>query len=77
MRNLCTRIDEHRYSPKSEVCKHLQENGDHRVDFANPIILGSAGDAVRLRILESLQIQLLQPTLNTDGTSVPLYLFNT
>ena len=61
---------------KSEVCRHLMDNPDHKVDFAKPNILSNSGDSARLLILESLFIQKYEPLLNVDSKSAPLYLFN-
>ena len=76
-RNLITRLKEHRTSMDSEVCKHLQAFPDHEVDFSAPEVLGGDQNTRRLLLLESLFIQELKPELNVDGTSTPLYLFNT
>ena len=75
-RNLINRLKEHSSSDKSEVCRHLMDNPDHKVDFAKPNILSSSGDSARLLILESLFIQKYEPLLNVDSKSAPLYLFN-
>ena len=75
-RNPINRLKEHFSSDKSEVCRHLMDNPDHKVDFAKPNILSSAGDSARLLILESLFIQKYEPLLNVDSKSAPLYLFN-
>ena len=75
-RNLINRLEEHSSSDKSEVCRHLTDNPDHKVDFAKPGILSSAGDSARLLILESLFMQKHEPLLNVDSRSAPLYLFN-
>ena len=69
-------LKEHSSSDKSEVCRHLMDNPDHKVDFAKPNILSSSGDSARLLILESLFIQKFEPLLNVDSKSAPLYLFN-
>ena len=63
-------------SDTSEVCRHLMDNRDHKVDFAKPNILSSSGDSARLLILESLFIQKYDQLLNVDSKSAPLYLFN-
>jgi len=63
-------------SEKSEVCKHLTKNPQHRIDFEHPKIMGSATDTTRLRILESLFNQEQSPELNNDSQIVPLKLFN-
>ena len=75
-RNLINRLKEHSSSDKSEVCRHLTDNPDHKVDFAKPDILGSPDDSARLLIFKSLFIQKYQPLLNVDSKSAPLYLFN-
>ena len=74
-RNLINRLKEHSSSDKSEVCRHLMDNPDHKVDFAKPNILSSSGDSARLLILESLFIQKYEPLLNVDSKSAPLYLY--
>ena len=53
-RNLVERLEEHRSSPCSEVCYHLQSNPSHKVDFHTPQILTSCLDKLKLLILESL-----------------------
>ena len=75
-RNLMNSLKEHSSSDKSEVCRHLMDNPDHKVDFAKPNILSSSGDSARLLILESLFIQKYEPLLNVDSKSAPLYLSN-
>jgi len=40
-RNLITRINEHQFDQRSEVCKHLLANPTHRFNFKQPEILGS------------------------------------
>ena len=75
-RNLINRIEEHRTSHSSAVCRHLQANPDHRVDFHNPEIIGSDNNGRRLQILESLLIQEHRPELNANIPSMPLYIFN-
>ena len=73
-RNLIDRLTEHSSSDKSEVCRHLMDSPDRKVDFAKPNILSSSGDSARLLILESLFIQKYEPLLNVDSKSAPLYL---
>ena len=75
-RNLINRLKEHSSSDKSEVCRRLTDNPDHKVDFAKLYILSSAGDSTRLVNLESVFIQKYEPLLNVDSKSAPLYLFN-
>jgi len=40
-RNLITRINEHKFDQRSEVCKHLLANPTHRFNSKQPEILGS------------------------------------
>ena len=76
-RNLINRIEEHRTSLSSSVCRHLQANPDHRVDFhnPNPEVTGS-DNWRRLQILESLLIQEHKPELNANIPLMPLCIFN-
>jgi len=50
-RNLINGIEEHRTSLSSSVCRHLQANPDHRVDFHNPelrsLAVTTIGDGCR------------------------------
>jgi len=75
-RNLSNRIEEHRTSLSSSVCRHVQANPDHRVDFHNPEVIGSDNNGRRLQILESLLIQENKPELNANIPSIPLCIFN-
>jgi len=75
--NLITRINEHKFDERSEVCKHLLANPTHRFNFKQPEILGSIVGQKELLLLKSLLIQQHQPDLNVDGSSIPLLLFNT
>jgi len=75
-RNLINRIEEHRTSPSSSVCRHLQANSDHRVNFHNPEVIGSDNNWRRLQILESLLIQEHKPEVNVNIPSMPLCIFN-
>ena len=54
------------------MCRHLMDNPDHNVDFAQPDILSSAGDFARILILESLFIKNYEPLLCVDSKSAPL-----
>jgi len=74
-RNLITRIKEHKFDQRSEVCKHLSANPTHHFNFKQPEILGSIVDQKELYLLESLLIQQHQPDLNVDGSFIPLLLF--
>ena len=74
-RNLINRIKEHRMSISSSVCRHLQANPDHRVDFHNPEVIAS-DNWRRLQILESLLIQEHKPELNANIPSMHLCIFN-
>jgi len=79
-RNLKTRLNEHNPSAKkcknSEVSDHLQKHSDHHIDFKNPKILGSARNRTKPLILEILKIKKLNPGINVDQSSMPLFLFN-
>jgi len=72
-RNLITRIIEHKFDQRSEVCKHLLANPMHRFNVKQPEILGSIVCQKELHLLESLLIQQYQPDLNVDvdGSSIP------
>ena len=76
-RNLITRINEHKFDQRSEVCKHLLANPTHRFNLKQPEILGSIVSQKELHLLESFLIQQYQPDFNVDGSSIPLLLFNT
>jgi len=76
-RNLITRINEHKFDQRSEVCKHLLTNPAHRLNFKQPEILGSIVGQKKLHLLESLLIQQHQPDLNVDGSAIPLLLLIT
>jgi len=73
--NLINRIEEHRTSLSSSVCRHLQANPDHRVDFHNPEVIGS-DNWRRLQITESLLIHEHKPELNGNIPSMPRCIFN-
>ena len=75
-RNLIKCIEEHRTSLSSSVCRHLQANPDHRVDFHNPEVIGSDNNWRRLQILESLLIQEHKPELNANIPSMSRCIFN-
>ena len=75
-RNLINRLKEHSNLDKSQVCRHITDNPDHKVDFAKPDVFSSAGDSAHLLIFEPLFIQKYEPLLNADSKSAPLYLFN-
>ena len=74
-RNLINRLKEHSSSDKSEVCRHLMDNPDHKVDFAKPNILSSSGDSARLLILESLFIQKNMSHCLTLTSNPPLFTY--
>jgi len=77
-RNLVTRLNEH--NPGSKKCKHtdvsdhLYKNSNHNVDFANPKILATARNRTKLLILETVKIYKINPEINVDQLSIPLYL---
>ena len=76
-RNVITRINEHKFDQRSEVCKHLLANPTHRFNFKQPEILGSIVGQKKLHQLVSLLIQEHQPDLNVDGSSIRFLLVNT
>ena len=76
-RNLISRINEHKFDQRSEICKHLLANPTRRFNFKQPKILGSIIGQKKLHQLESFLIQQHQPDLNVDGSSIPLLLLNT
>ena len=57
------------------VCRRLQVNQDHRVDFHKPEVIGSHNSRW-LQILETLLIQEHKPELNVNIPSIPLCIFN-
>jgi len=71
-RNFITRINEHKFDQRSEVCKHLLTNPTHRFNFKQPEIVGSIVGQKKLHLLESLLIQEHQL-----GFIYPSLLFNT
>ena len=75
-RNIINRIEEHRTSLGSSVCRHLQANPDHRVDSHNPEVIGSDNNWRWLKILESLLIQEHKPELNANIPSMLLCVFS-
>ena len=79
-RNLQSQLHEHNpaTSPNqhSDVTKHLLENPNHMIDFNDPEVLCSAHHTKELLIKETLLIQQYQPDIDVDGSSFPLYVFN-
>ena len=79
-RNLQSRLHEHNpatsLNQHSDVTKHLLENPNHSIDFNDPEVLCSAHNTKELLIKETLLIQQYQPDINVDGSSFPLYVFN-
>ena len=84
-RHLHTRISEylgispitgkHTSNPtESSVLSHSCASG-HKVDFDDFKILSSCSDSYELMIHESLLINKYKPTLNVQGSSIPLNLF--
>ena len=73
-------MNEHNPGPKkcknTEVTNLLYKNSNHKIDFANPKILGTARNRTQLFILETLSIDKLKPNINVDQPSITLYLFN-
>ena len=80
-RNLITRIQEYvpngKPNQESDVAKHLVRNPNHKVNFYCPGILGHSNNCRKLRIKETLLIQKIQPQINLEGGSQPIYLFDT
>ena len=66
-RNLKTRINEHKFDQRSEVCKHLLANTTQRFNFKQLEILGSIVGQKELHLIESHLKQQHQPELNVDG----------
>ena len=79
--NLATRIQEYvpnrKQNQESDVVKHLVRNPNHRINLDSPKVLGHSNNRRKLRIKETLLIQKIQPQINLDGASKPIYLFNT
>ena len=79
-RNLRARLDDHNpaanSNQQSDVAKHLLENPTHFINFNEPEILCSAYNFKELLIKETLLIHQLQPDINVDISSFPLYVFN-
>ena len=75
-RNLITRLNGHRMSEDSEVCKHLLNNPNHEINFDPPKILDRSNQVTKLCIKETLHISKIEPQLDVDNQSLPLYLFN-
>ena len=79
-RNLQSRLDEHnpkiKLNQESDVTNHLLENPSHIINFDSPDILCSSCSVNELLIKETLLIQLYQPDINIDVSSLPLFVFN-
>ena len=79
-RNLKIGINDHmpKNSTNNEtgVSQHLKNNPDHTMNFHSPEILAHSNNIRKLRFKETLLIQKLQPQLNNDDFSYPIYLFN-
>ena len=80
-RNLVTRIQEYvpnkKPNEEPDVAKHLVRNPNHKINFDSPEILGHSNNPRKLRIKETLLILKIQPHINLDGASQPIYLFDT
>jgi len=74
-RSLINRIEDHRTSLSSSVCRHLQAKPHHLDDFHNPEVIGSDNNLRRVQILESSLIQEHEPELNAN-ISIPPCIFN-
>ena len=79
-RNLKISINDHMSknstNNETDVSQHLKNNPDHTMNFHSPEILAHRNNIRKLRIKETLPIQNLQPQLNIDDSSNPIYLFN-
>ena len=58
------------------VTHHCHNNEKHKNNLSSINIIGSANHPFHLKIKESLLIHKLNPELNKDQESLPLYLFN-
>ena len=80
-RNLFFRLQEHnpqtRTNHQTDVTSHLLENPSHSIEFDQPEILATANNLRELLIKETLLIHEHNPSINSDESSTPLYLFNT
>ena len=80
-RNLIFRLQEHnsqtRTNHQTDVTSHLLENPSHSIEFDQPEILATANNLRELLIKETLLIHEHNPSINSDESSTPLYLFNT
>jgi len=74
-RSLINRIEEHRTSLSSSICRHFQANPDHRVDFQTPrsLAVTTTGDDCRFL---NLLIQEHKLELNANIPLIPLCIFN-
>ena len=61
---------------ETDMSQHLKNNPDLSMNFHSPEILAHSINIRKLRIKETLLIQNLQPQLNIDDSSIPIYLFN-
>ena len=75
-RNLITRLNGLRMSEDSEVCNHLLNNPNHEINFDSPKILDRSNQVTKLCIKETLHNSKIEPQLDVDNQSLPLYLFN-
>ena len=79
-RNLRARLDGHspaaNSNQQSHVAKHLLENPTHSINFNESEIFCSAYNFKELLIKETLLIHQLQPDINVDILSFPLYVFS-
>ena len=58
------------------MAKDLLDNPTHFINFNKPEILYSVYYFKELLLKETLLIHLLQPDINVDISSFPLYVFN-
>ena len=85
VKNLTLRVDQHKGvssrtarplvrpldSSIREHCNNVCENNVRLSDFK---VISSASNEQELRILESLYIKFRKPSLNSDGSSIPLHI---
>ena len=66
---------EAKYSYKTDVTKHLQDNTEHSIDYEHPEVLVSASNLKELLIKETVLIQQHRPNINIDDSSLSLSCF--
>ena len=61
----------------TDVSKDLTDSPDHKIDFGETKVVAQTNHWRKLLIIKTLLFQKHNPNLDVNGTSVPLYLFNT